>query len=168
MKSLLFLISLFSLSSPSYTDLPQSIATTQQTAPSRYPNVFIIGNEPKAFESLSLEYSTLLITACNDDLDLAFNNWVGLMGAIEDFAASKNYDIKGVKLWMKIFWGPNGKIDHIAYHPKPTSRNINTDGLTQILEQFMLSYRFPITFNGKYSHYGSGSFPVFHRTISRP
>lgn len=128
---------------------------------SKHPSVFLIEDNSDAFEQLSMRYESSLITACENNMDNAYSNWISMMREVETFAEAKNFDIKGVKMWIKIFWANDGSIDHIAYFLKPNSRNISTTALSKFFKDFANFYKFPVTTQFEYSHYGSASFPIF-------
>lgn len=128
-----------------------------------FPAVLIIGDDPDTFESLSGIYKTNLLTACRNNMDLAFSNWMEMMMKIEAYAEKTEFDINGTKMWIKFFWGSDGTIEHIAYHLKPNSRNADLRNLTEFFERFMKAYKFPISFDANYSHYASASFPTFYK-----
>jgi len=79
---------------------------------------------------------------------------------MEDYAQALGFDIMGVKMWIKVFWAENGKIDYIAYHLKPRSRNISQDALTAFLTVFTKDYEFPLIADEKYSNYSFANFPI--------
>ncbi len=127
------------------------------------PTVFLIGENTETFEKLSGKYETTLITACNGEMGDAYRKWMELMIALETYAEDNDFDINGSKMWIKFFWGEDGTIDHIAYHLKPNSRNIDTKSLTNLLEGFVAHYQMPVKFEYKFSHYASASFPTFYK-----
>ncbi len=127
------------------------------------PKVFLIGEYAEEFETASSEYRLQLMEACNNDMEKAFNAWVGMLTEMEDYAEQLDIDIKGVKMWVKIFWNEDGQIAHIAYYLKPHSKNIDVDELTAFLMSFMNRYSFPVESAEKFSHYGSASFPTLYR-----
>lgn len=141
-----------------------AMAVPQDTIPLK---VFLIGEDQKSFEKLSLEYQDLLLTACDDDMEDAFMKWMQMLRDIEAYSEDLDYDIKGVKMWLKVFWGPEGTIRHIAYFLKPNSRNINIDQLTAFFKSFISQYKFPVVHSESYSHYGSAAFPTFPRRVLR-
>ena len=130
------------------------------------PKVFILGEHEKAYEQLNLDYSVMLLTACKGDMDNAYQKWVSMLNEMEAYATMINYDIKGVKVWLNVFWNNDGTIKHIAYHLKQNSRNIDTAELTAFLTSFMNHYTFPLVVDKKYSHYGSASFPTHPKKLS--
>ena len=131
---------------------------------SKHPAVFLIGENSEAFEELSLEYEGSLITACDNDMDIAYQRWREMLCAVEEYAVKKKYDIKGVKTWIKFFWSPDGTLDHIAYHLQPKSKNVSTKDLTKFFNDFVRHYQFPVASNVVYSHYASAAFPNYYCT----
>jgi hypothetical protein len=127
------------------------------------PKVFLIGEYPEQFELASEEYRLQLLDACEHDMKAAFDKWVGMLQAMEDFAELVEFDIKSVKMWIKVFWAEDGQIDHIAFYLKPNSKNVDVNQLTAFFQTFMNNYKFPLEAVDKYSHYGSASFPTAMR-----
>lgn len=130
------------------------------------PKVFILGEHESAYEKLNIDYPVMLLTACNGDMDLAYQKWLSMLTEMEAYATLINYDIKGVKVWLNVFWNQDGTVKHIAYHLKQNSRNIDTAEFTAFLISFMGKYKFPLINNEKYSHYGSASFPTQPRKLN--
>ena len=141
----------------------QSGLLYQDTTP---PKVFILGEHEKAYEQLNLEYSVMLLTACDGNMDSAYQKWLSMLNEMEAYATLINYDIKGVKVWLNVFWNVDGSIKHIAYHLKQNSRNIDTAEFSAFLSSFMNRYKFPLVTNKKYSHYGSAAFPTHPRKLT--
>ena len=127
------------------------------------PSVFFIGEHEAAFEALSFDYQTSLLEVCDENMDLAFEKWRHVLQEMESFAAVNGMDIRGVKLWINIFWNEEGRIDYIAYHLKPQSKNVDTRYLTALFKEFINVYETPVEHPEKFSHYGIASFPVFSR-----
>ncbi len=130
------------------------------------PKVFILGEHEKAYEQLNLNYSVMLLTACNGDMDFAYKKWLSMLNEMEAYGTLINYDIKGVKVWLNVFWNVDGTVKHIAYHLKQNSRNIDTAEFTAFLSSFINHYKFPLVTDKKYSHYGSASFPTHPRKLN--
>ena len=129
--------------------------------PKTTPAAFVIGQHPVIFEALNEKYATLLLTACGDDMDKAFYTWKSLLQEIGIFAMRNDVDLNGVKMWLKVFWSADGKIDHIAYDLKPESRNINRKEVTSLLEKFVLADEISLDLGThNFSHYGSVAFPI--------
>ena len=129
----------------------------------KYPTVFLIGDDSRAFEALSRSYNIPLLNACEDDLETAFYKWKDMMIALEKFSQSEGYDIRGIKMWIKIFWAADDSLEHIAYFLKPQSRNVSTEELSAFFKNFMATYKLPIDVERSFSHYGSVSFPTYYQ-----
>jgi hypothetical protein len=130
------------------------------------PKVFILGEHEKAYEQLNLEYSIMLLTACKGNMENAYQKWLSMLNEMEAYATLINYDIKGVKVWLNVFWKEDGTIKHIAYHLKQNSRNIDTAEFTAFLSSFINHYKFPLVTDQKYSHYGSAAFPTHPKKLN--
>ena len=129
------------------------------------PKVFILGEHEAQYEALFDDYSALLLEVCNDDMDEAFNKWLSMLEEMEAYANAIEYDIRGIRVWLNVFWEKDGTIKHIAYHLKVNSRNVERDELSAFFSSFMNHYKFPKVASTGYSHYGSASFPTFARKI---
>ena len=132
------------------------------------PEVFQIGEHEAAFEALSFSYNTSLLAACDENMDLAYKKWLDMLQSLESFAHSNGVDLNGVKMWINVFWDEEGGIDHIAYYLKPQSKNVDQRYLTVLFKEFTLTYQFPLTYPGKFSHYGLARFPVFAKPKPAP
>ncbi len=130
------------------------------------PKAFIIGEHEQQFESLTIEHSTMLLTACEDDMGVAFEKWWSMIQEMEAYASLIGFDLKGIKIWLNVFWNGNGSIRHIAYYLKPNSKNVDTAELTAFFSSFMNHYTFPLITQARYSHYGSAAFPTLPRRVN--
>jgi hypothetical protein len=130
-----------------------------------YPTVFQIGELPNAFETLSDDYETALLEVCDDDIKKAYAQWSTMLKAMESHARVKDYNLKGVKMWLKVFWNKDGTIEHIAFHLKPGSKNVDTDALTRFLQDFMKMYKGSFKANESFSQYSSASFPTLPQLV---
>lgn len=135
------------------------VTDTRDIAP-----VLIIGESSHDFEQLNEDYAQLLLTACDGNMNHAFGEWKGLFVSFEHYARAEGVSLDGVKLWVKVFWSPEGKIDHIAFDLKPQSRrSMSRRELIDLYKGFITTYRdleVSVTSEARYSHYGSISFPV--------
>lgn len=50
------------------------------------PRVFQLGTNEKAYESLSQAYAPSLLEVCNGDMKVAFDKWLDMMKALEEYA----------------------------------------------------------------------------------
>lgn len=131
------------------------------------PKVFFLGEYEDSFQNLDQECGDILLTVCQDSMDLAYGNWLLFLGDIEEHAKEVNFDINGVKLWMKVFWNADGTMRNLAYYPKPNSRNMDFEELTAFFEDFSREYAFSLTHLKCFSHYSSASFPTFSQFYKR-
>ncbi|MBK6362442.1 MAG: hypothetical protein IPL63_08620 [Saprospiraceae bacterium] len=127
------------------------------------PRVFLIGEEEKKYEQIMQQYSQMLFQVCDNSMDDAYNYWNTMMRDMENFAKTQNVDLKGIKIWLNVFWNTDGSIDYIVYHPKPNSKNMNYQELTKFFIAFQSQYQLPLKSVKKFSHYGSASFPLFNK-----
>ncbi len=129
------------------------------------PSVFVMGEYEEQFNSLMQEHEALLLSECDNDMDIAFEKWLSMLKEMEAYSEIIEYDLKGIKMWLNVFWDKNGTVDHIAYHLKPNSRNIDIEELTAFFVSFINNYKFPLVTDEKFSHYGSAAFPTFARRV---
>lgn len=130
------------------------------------PKVIVIGEEEAAYEKEALQHSKLLLAVCDNDVDVAFKYWIGMMKDIQVYAEKTKFDIKGVKMWLNVFYNADGSIKHMAYYLKPSSRNINEKEMKGFLTSFMNQYTFGVKYKTAFSHYGSVSFPLLPENIA--
>lgn len=168
MRNILFilvvcLLSLQGTLNATITDPPIDNCETQDTL----PKVFVLGDHEDGFEQLTLDHQMLLLTACNDDMDEAFDKWWSMISEMEAYADLIGYDLKGMKIWLNVFWEKDGSVSHIAYHLKPNSKNMQLEDLESFFENFINNYKFPLLTSAKFSHYGSASFPTLPRRLKK-
>lgn len=148
MKLLLSILSLLFIS---------QLGISQETT----PTIFILGENEKNYEQLTQDYSQSLLEASHNDIKKAFNYWIEMMSAMDDYADKVRFDLKGVKVWMHVFWSADGHIDHIGYILRPDSRNVKTAELSAFFSSFTRKYKFPLKSNKNFNHYTGASFPTF-------
>lgn len=141
----------------------QRTEAQQNKAAQSGAKVFIIGEEERRYESIMQQYPTMLFQVCNNSMEDAYEYWNTMLQVMEQSAQKMNIDLRGVKIWMNVFWNANGQIDYIVYHPKPNSKNMNYQELTTFFNVFIQQYQLPLKGNQRFSHYGSASFPVFNK-----
>ena len=129
------------------------------------PKAFMMGEHEAAFEVMIQEHQALLLAVCDNNMDIAFEKWLSMLKEMEAYSELVEYDLKGIKMWLNVFWDEDGTVDHIAYYLKPNSRNVDTELLTLFLIDFMNNYKFPLIAGEKFSHYGSAAFPTLPRRV---
>ncbi len=125
------------------------------------PTVFVLGDFESSYDDLVQSYEQSLLTACDCTMKNAFAKWLGMLHELDLYARKQSIDIRGVKVWLHVFFNPDGSIDHIAYHLRPNSRDIEAEQMTYLLDGFAKQYSFPLTASEGYAHYSTGAFPVF-------
>ena len=125
------------------------------------PSVCMIGDYEEAIDNMAAEHELLLLSVCEDDMQVAFEKWMSMLQEMEIYAESIEFDLKGLKLWLNVYWYENGAIRHISFFPKPRSRNMDNKEIEAFLKSFMKRYRFPIASEEKFAHYGIAHFPTF-------
>ena len=124
------------------------------------PSVFTLGEHSSLYEDIMPGYQTLL-EACEGDMQVAHKKLYSMMKEMEAFAKVVEFDLDGVKAWMHFFFKADGTIEHIGFHLKPNSRNMDLTEVNTFLKNFSKQYKFPINAEFQFSHYSSFSFPVF-------
>ncbi len=163
----LIMLSLLAIMFCSFNSTSQKQAASNPFMTDRFPTAFVINQHPTTFEALNKEYSMLLLSACEEDMNKAFGTWKSLLNEISFFALENNIDITGVKMWLKVFWSKDGQVEHIAYDLRPESKNIDRDEITALLKEFVNSYKKTLTSSAsKFSHYGSVSYPARAKVTS--
>jgi hypothetical protein len=125
------------------------------------PDVFLLGEYESSYEKLVASCSNPLLNVAGNSIDDASKHWLVFLHDIEKFAAKNDFDINGVKIWMSVFWNADGSIGHIAYYPKPKSRNIDFMKFTQMLRIFAVKYKLKLKSTDCFSHNSIASFPSF-------
>lgn len=160
----------FLMSTPTNANSNHSINPSlliEQDSTATLPKVFLLGNHEAAYERLSGE-GTSLLAVCEDDFNVAHDKWNSLLKEMEAHADMVNYDIKGVKMWLHVFWDKKGKISHIAFYLKPNSRNVKTEEMTAFLTDFMNNYHLPAEYVNSFSHYSGAAFPTLNWKKKKP
>ncbi len=124
------------------------------------PKVFLIGEYEDQYGLLYEVYHDLLLSVCHDDMNLAFDKWMHMLADMEAYANDIDFNLNGVKVWLKVFWDEDGSIRYLSYYLKPNSLNINTSELSAFFTSFINRYQMPIETNLKYTHNGSAQFPT--------
>jgi hypothetical protein len=154
---IIFILFLYSVKGISQLDG----SVTRYQEPDNLPRVFMIGEYEKPYETMSASYEKLLLNIYKEDIDKAYSAWTSVLISMEDYAKETSFNLNGLKLWMNVFFNVDGSIQHIVYFPKPNSRNMEFEQLTNFLISFCKVYHFKDPVPEKCSHFGSASFPTF-------
>ena len=128
--------------------------------------IFVLGENEKTYEMLNQSYSQTLLEVSDFDTQKAFDAWMDMMKQMEEYAKKLRFDIKGVKLWLHVFWNEDGTISHIGYLMRPDSRNIDNLELAAFLKTFMGRYKLPLSSSRKFSHYTGANFPIYSEKVN--
>lgn len=143
-----------------------STLSAQYTYKSNTPSVFFIGEHQNEYDRLVAKNKEQLLSVCENSMNVAYNHWNRLMMDLEQYAESKNFDIKGVKIWANIFWNKEGEIEYFVFHPKPNSKNIDYNKLKAVISDYIAEENPKcLEHISSYSHYGSTSFPIYARLV---
>ena len=125
------------------------------------PKAFQIGENEEGYGNLIKLYPKSLLNISKDSIELAYINWMYLLYDLEEHSKKINFDLKGLKIWLNVFWNKNGSIDYITYYPKPNSRNMEFENLTAFFIDFINNYKRRSPGSDNYAHFGSARFPSF-------
>ncbi|MFM8449844.1 MAG: hypothetical protein ACKOAY_07035 [Haliscomenobacter sp.] len=137
-----------------------TVVGTLQLAAQDLPAAFLLGEDEKAYEALCEAHPRTLVGVSNNDMDTALKSWFSLIQEIEVYANASQFKIDGLKVWLHVFWAPDGSIDHIGFFPLPNSRFIKTEELKALFSSFIRHYKPVLRSERPFSHYTSASFPV--------
>ncbi len=141
---------------------PTDPKTDQDPEVTIMPKVFQLGENEAAYDQLSVEYGTSLFALEDVEATQAMSIWSNMIKEMEAHAEMLDYDIKGVKMWLHVFWDEDGRINHIGYYLKPASRNVDKDELTSFLMDFVNNYYVPVSYSKKFSHNSHAAFPTLN------
>lgn len=129
------------------------------------PKVFLLGEDENLMNALNNKYTTLLMAVCQNDMELAYDNWMIMLSDMEEYADKIGFDIKGIKIWLNAYWNKSGKLEHLGYYLKPNSRNVKIEELNAFFISFMKNYQMKVTAKSRFYHNGSASFPTHYKFL---
>lgn len=135
--------------------------SAQSEGVNELPKAFLIGEYETEYGNLINQYPESLLSISNDSIELAYINWMYLLYDMEKHSQKINFDLKGLKIWLNVFWNKNGQIEYISYYPKPNSRNMEFKELTAFFIDFINNFNSRIKGKDNFVHYGSARFPSF-------
>lgn len=133
-------------------------------AQSDMPTVFMMGEHEDYYNEKLGEQPATFLQVCSDDMNIAYEKWMFFLADIEKSAIAKEYDIRGIKIWINVFFDKDGTIEHVVYHPKPNSKNLDYSEFTAFLSEFAQDYQIDLQSREPFVHFGSASFPTFVST----
>lgn len=128
---------------------------------SNFPQVMNVAQNSEILEDLSTNYKSSLFSASGADFIKTTKNWHHVLIGIEKYAKEIEFDLKGIKIWIKVFFAKDGNIDHITYILSETSINIGTIELEAFFRSFMRNYKLPESHEQKFSYDARIQFPLY-------
>lgn len=141
--------------------------TFAQTETDTLPSVFMIGEYEQQYNAMLSVQPDLLMSVCEGDMEKAYNNWLNFLVGMEQFAIEQEVDINGIKIWINVFWNEDGSLKHIAFYPKPNSKNMEYEYVKVLFTQYSEQYTSELRNEKIFCHYGSASFPSFITTSAK-
>ncbi len=114
-------------------------------------------------EELNGIYKSSLFSASEADFAQTVHNWRLFLLSMEAYAASINFDLKGVKVWLKVYWAKDGSIDHMAYILSDRSININPQDWEAFLRSFMRNNKIALPHKQRFAYENPVAFPLPYR-----
>lgn len=141
--------------------LPFAAVQAQQARANKaLPKVINVAQNSAVLEELSNQYQSSLFSASDADFVATVKNWRGFLLSIEQYSESIDFDIKGVKVWLKVFWAKDGNIDYIAYALSDRSINIDVVEWEAFLRSFMLNNKMALQHTRSFTYDGRIMFPL--------
>lgn len=129
------------------------------------PRVFMIGEYEDEYEGLVVSCEDKLLSVCDNSMEQAYNKWMGMLSDMEAYSLKSEFDLRGIKIWINVFWNQDGTVKNIVYYPKPNSKNMNFEELTSFFYSFLSDYQLDQKNDDCFSFYGSASFPTFAKIV---
>lgn len=131
--------------------------------------VFMMGEKEGEYENLKKQYQQSLLQACDNRIEKASGKWLQLLKAMEDYSKTIDFDLKGLKLWLHVFWAADGSIEHIGFFLRPDSRNLDLKELKAFFTSFLNQggHQTEVETVGKFAKYARASFPVYSQRMEK-
>lgn len=136
-----------------------TISAQNTQSPSLTP-AFLLGEDEASYEKLCEAHPRTLLAVSNNDIELALKNWFSFLRSVDQYAKTINFDMKGIKVWLHVFWNADGSLAHIGFFVMPNSRNVKTEELKALLSGFIRQYKPTMNSDRSFSHYTSAAFPL--------
>lgn len=141
--------------------LPLTAVQAQQVPANKaLPKVINVSQNSAVLEELSNQYQSSLFSASDTNFVATVKNWRGFLLSMEQYSEAIDFDIKGVKVWLKVFWAKDGNIDYIAYALSGRSINIDVVEWEAFLRSFMLNNKMALQHTRGFTYDGRIMFPL--------
>jgi hypothetical protein len=128
---------------------------------SNFPQVANVAKNSTILEDLSAAYKSSLFSASDADFIKTTQNWHHVLIGVEKYAEEIDFDLKGVKIWIKVFFAKDGNIEHLTYILSENSINIDTIDLEAFFRSFIRNYKLPESHEQKFSYDARVQFPLY-------
>lgn len=125
------------------------------------PTVVNLTAQDSLVEVLNQQYPASLLVASDTSLSKMRATWEDMLIQLEQLSKQEKVDLRGVRLWLKVYWGTDGRIEHLAYQLQPRSLNISHVELQALLRYFVQQYRPALRYKADFAHQTAVSFPTF-------
>lgn len=132
----------------------------QNPQPQPLSPAFLLGEDEASYEKLCEGHPRTLLAVSNNDIDLALKNWFSFLRSVDNYAKTINFDMKGLKVWLHVFWNGDGSLSHIGFFIMPNSRNVKPEELKALFSGFIRQYKPTLSSDRSFSHYTSAAFPL--------
>lgn len=144
-----------------------SLQAQQARSNKALPKIINATQNSAALEELSNQYQSSLFSASDTNFVTTINNWRGFLQLMEEYSETIDFDIRGVKVWMKIFWAKDGTIDYLVYALSDRSINIDVIEWEAFLRSFVRNTKLPIKFHRGFTYDGRVMFPLSYKHPSK-
>ncbi len=144
-----------------------AFATTLHAQDTSLPPVINVAKNSTALDELSNNYQSSLFSASKADFMETGHNWRKLLLSMEQYADKIDFDIKGVKVWIKVFWDKEGNVEHIAYALSDRSINIDLVEWEAFLRSFIRNNKLPLQHSRSFTYDGRVMFPLSYAPPSQ-
>jgi hypothetical protein len=131
------------------------------------PKIINAAQNSDALEELSNQYQSSLFSASDTNFVTTINNWRSFLQLMEDYSETIDFDIRGVKVWMKVFWAKDGNVDHIVYVLSDRSINIDVIEWEAFLRSFIRNNKLPLKYRRGFAYDGRVMFPLSYKLPSK-
>ncbi len=132
-----------------------TVVTAQKSA-----IVYSLSDHSEEVGKILKEDHVVLLKHYDGNMEAAMKDWYGMLSALEAYAEAEAVDLNGVKVWMNVFFSPDGSIKALGYHPKGDSKKFDWAVFEALVKEFSKQYHFPVQMEESFSHYAAAMWPV--------
>ena len=137
-----------------------SAGFSQNENKKQFPLVFEINKYQDSYEEFLSLADQMLLTVCDNYVAVTYQLWNEMLGDLESFALTKNMDLSGTRMFIRVIWNQDGSVKHFAFETRANSKPIDKELFTKIAVEFCSNYKLQKSSTTSFFHYGSVNFPV--------